>query len=250
MQLDEVYIAPDWLEAIRGTTFFYPSAGVDHDEALAVFQNHVATFWFCDVGYPPGLNLSPAFANSECWRLVQTDRTGKLNALMEQRVAGGRSFRFLPPSRLEETYETDGGRQLIVIRRRGFAQIALSQEFAKLSIGVFMHRGDSTGEGGSNVYYLANKNTIYEPCGKLFLKISQCLRDRALVISDGSLTKIRALKRFHNTDVDGAKAFSFYRNHNFPFGGFSWTCVGWLRRKNGPTLVWGLTRCAPTSRAG
>jgi len=45
------------------------------------------------------------------------------------------------------------GRRLTVIRRCGYEQYALG-EFPNRSIGVFVHRGDSPGEGGSNVCFL------------------------------------------------------------------------------------------------
>ncbi len=35
-----------------------------------------------------------------------------------------------------------------MIRRRGYGEIGLSKEFQFNSIGVFMHRGDSSAEGG------------------------------------------------------------------------------------------------------
>lgn len=83
-------------------------------------------------------------------------------------------YRFLAPSKLAETYERVGDRRRItVIRRRGFGQYALSTEFADGSVGVFMHRGDISGEGGSNIYYLANMQSRHEPVGNLFDKLPQ-----------------------------------------------------------------------------
>jgi hypothetical protein len=241
--LDEFYIAPDWLEITGNSNFFYPSAGCDFHEALAIFRDHVAEFWFCDIAYPSGLNLQPVFVSDTDFRLVRTERSGAPAARMEQRIAeNGLSYRFLQPSKVSEIYERMDGRRLMVVRRRGFAQIGLSQEFAAGSIGVFMHRGDSPGECGSNVYYLANKKSNYEPCGSLFAKLGTRLRDRALIISDGSNTSIGFLRRFHSSTTTCRDAFSFYQGRVFERGGFTWACVGWLGRRYGPTLVWGVTR--------
>jgi hypothetical protein len=239
----DFYIVQDWLEVVRNSTFFYPAAGSDYSEPLAIFQDHIDTFWFCDIAYPSGLHLPSVFLSRNDFRIVRRQTSGATSARMECREAeSGRRYHFLQPSKLIETYERSDGRQLIVIRRRGFGQIALSQEFNDRSLGVFMHRGDSPGESGSNVYFLANKKTDDEPCGNLFDKLSRRLKDRALIISDGSNSSIRQLRRFHNDPKAGSEAFSYHQGRRFAFGGFLWTCVGWLSRKYGPTLVWGLIR--------
>ena len=65
-------------------------------------------------------------------------------------------YRKLEPGRLKQLYErVSDSRRLTVIRRRGFGQYVLG-EFPNRSIGVFVHRGDSPGDGGSNTYFLAN----------------------------------------------------------------------------------------------
>jgi hypothetical protein len=237
--LAEFYVSPDWLEATRGSMLFYPAAGSDYAEALAIFQDYVDTFWFCDIAYP-GDVMFPANL-----RLVARRQSGYPMAVIESRIdKDKRPYNFLEPSKLVETYERADGRQLAVIWRKGFGQIALSKEFNDRSLGVFMHRGDSPGEGGSNVYFLANKKARYEPCSNLFDKLARRLKDKALIISDGSNSSIRRrrLRRFHNKPVEGREAFSYHQGRTFSFGGFDWTCVGWLSKKNGPTLVWGLTR--------
>jgi hypothetical protein len=241
--LDSFFIEPDWLESVRGTLFFYPAAGFDYAEPLNVFKDHLDTFWFCDMDYPRGLDLAPVFDINGDFRLVRSEKSGSFDATMENRNdAQGHEYRFLEPSSLSETYERSDGRRLCVVRRRGFGQIALTKEFHSRSIGVFMHRGDSTGESGSNVYFLANKKASFDPCGNLFDKLGERLADNALVISDGSNTHIGRLRRFHRENTDGAVAYEYYRGKSFIFGGFYWSCVGWLSRRYGPTLVWGLQR--------
>lgn len=236
-------VAKEWLEVSRNTVLFYPAAGSDYAEALTVFRDYVDVFCFCDINYPSGLELPAVCASDTGLRLVDKYISGDPRAMMEQRIAeNNRPYHFLQPSKLVEIYERADGRRLTVIRRRGFGQIGLSKEFSDGSIGVFMHRGDSPGEGGSHVYFLANKKTAYEPCGNLFDKLACRLRDKALIISDGSNSSIREVRRFHNKSKEGPEAFSYHQGRCFSFGGFLWTCVGWLSRKYGPTLVWGVTR--------
>lgn len=241
--MSEFHIDQNWLEIVRDSIFYYPAACSDYSEPLAIFQEHISTFWLCDLAYPSALNLPPVFAAHDDFRIVRSQRSGETTSVMEDREAeNGRRYHFLKPSTLSETYQRSDGRQLLVIRRRGFGQIAISDEFSDRSIGVFMHRCDSPGESGSNVYFLANKKTYYEPCGNLFDKLGRRLKDRALVISDGSNSTIRQLRRLHNKPTRGSEAFGYHQRRRFAFGGFEWSCVGWLSRGYGPTLVWGLNR--------
>jgi hypothetical protein len=87
--LSDFYIAPDWLELVRNRTLFYPAAGSDYPEALAIFQDHVDTFWFSDIKYPTGLNLPPVFPSSADFRLVQSRASGAIGAMLEQRTSDG-----------------------------------------------------------------------------------------------------------------------------------------------------------------
>ena len=241
--MNDNYIMPEWLEAVRGTTFFYPCAYEDHAEPLAVFGDIIDEFWFGDTNYCADLNMTSALNGRSGHRLVSCEKSGSLNKKIENRTDDdGRPYRYLLPSKRIETYERTDGRRLTVIRRRGFGQMALTNEFQQRSIGVFMHRGDSAGESGSNVYFLANLPSRYEPCARLFEKLSWCLTDKALIISDGSNACIRNVRKFHDSNLDGCEVFERLREVNFTFGQFRWSCVGWLGRRYGPTLVWGLTR--------
>jgi len=144
--MPEIWIDPEWLASARGLEFFYPNAGYDHADALAAFVGISSSFCFCDINYCVGLRLSHAIADGGEAEFVSKEVAGNSRSRMGTRIAeGGRTDRFLEPSRLTETYRLPGGQTFCVIRRRGFGQMAL----AKGSIGVFMHRRDSAAEGGS-----------------------------------------------------------------------------------------------------
>jgi hypothetical protein len=122
--MSDFHIAREWLEVSRNTAFIYPAAGSDYAEALSIFQDFVDVFWFCDISYPRGLELPALCASNADLRLIETSTAGELMATMELRKAqSNRSYRFLEPSRLVETYLRTDGRRLTVIRRRGFGQI-------------------------------------------------------------------------------------------------------------------------------
>lgn len=245
--MSEFFVEPSWLNAVRGKRFYYPAANLDHLEALEVFHEVIDEFWFADIHYRAGLEMAPALVGDQRFRLLQVLKTGAIHAAREQRQDTlGQSFGYLEPSRLIERYEKRDGRNLTVVRRRGYGQIGLVEEFSKKDLGVFMHRGDSPGEGGSNVWFLANCKSRYQPCGMLFDKLATRLADESLIVSDGSNCDIKRLKLFHNKNTNGEEAFNHHQGRDFDFHGFHWRCVGWLNQRYGPTLVWGLRRIGAT----
>ena len=84
------------------------------------------------------------------------------------------------------------GRVVEVCLRRGFGQYAL-HEVTDGTLGMFMHRGDSGGEGGSGVCYLANQRMSHAPISDLFDVIKRKLTMPGLIASDGSNSAIREL---------------------------------------------------------
>ena len=150
-----------------------------------------------------------------------------------QQPTAARPYRELERGRLKQVYErVSDGRRLTVIRRRGFGQYALA-EFPDRTIGIFVHRGDSPGEGGSNTYFLANKDLHHEPLSRLLNKLTRRLTNCALIISDGSLVDRCLEKKF--------------REQQFVFGGFEWRHVGFIGGWCGrPTPIWDVVRQGAT----
>ena len=241
---EATFIDPESLSALRGRRLFYPCAGHDYSEFLALFADHIDEFHFCDTcTYCDLRHLRYPFSNPELYPLIDKKIEGDPIARMED-SSEARPYRYLRPGSLIEIYErARDGRRLKVVRRRGFGQYALA-EFPNRSIGIFVHRGDRPvrGEGSSGVFFLANRKLDHEPLSNLFDKLTLRLADRALVISDGSNTCIKFLKaKFHNATT-GAEAFERLRHEPRPFGAFDWRCVGYVSKKNGPTLVWDVMR--------
>lgn len=233
-----MFIPSEWLTLIREGSFLYPCAGDDFQEALSVFSPYVSKFVFCDLFYDKGLNLKPVFRPKEGYQLTGSSISGDPSSSLSCKDG----HKEIEPSALIEVYENEyGNRRVTVKRRRGFGQYSLL-EFEPKSISVFMHRGDSPGEGGSNVYYFADCKTRYQPIGHLLTKLCERLTDRAILLSDGSNTRVEQLQKFHHEQLSGADAFSIMKGHSFHRNGFLWTCIGYLGNKYGPTLAWGLER--------
>jgi hypothetical protein len=236
------FIEAPSLKALRGQSLFYPAAGSDWHEALELFVDHIDEFHFCDTHYSSPGSLPSPFSNPQSYQLVSSDLRGKSTARIEPPTTE-RPYPYLELGSLRQVYErVSDSRRVTVVRRRGFGQCAI-HEFSDHSIGVFVHRGDSPGEGGSNVYFLANRHRDYEPTSNLFDKLAQKLSDHALVLSDGSNADPDFLKRFHRDKISGAEAYALLRGQPpHRFGEFFWRCVGHVCRRNGPTLVWELMR--------
>lgn len=234
------YIPKEWLQAVSAGHFLYPCAGNDYRPAIDVFLPYVSDFTFCDLYYPAGLKMRRV-SNSQDLIPISSRTEGPIHSTLR---ATGEHPRVESSSLIETYRHQPTDRKISIRRRRGFGQFALLDAPLR-SVSVFMHRGDSPGEGGSNIFFLADCNSNYKPVGHLLSKLAERLTDRAIVLSDGSNTRLAPLKRFHRQNFSGAEALEHLREKSFVRSGFRWSCIGYLDNKYGPTLAWGLERLYP-----
>jgi hypothetical protein len=149
------FIEAPSLKPLRGQSLFYPTAGSDWQEVLELFVDHIDEFHFCDTHYSSPGTLPSPFSNPNFYHLVSSDLRGKPTAQIEPPTAE-RPYPYLELGSLTVYERVSDSRRVTVVRRRGFGQCAI-HEFANHSVGIFVHRGDSPGEGGSNV--LPSKST-------------------------------------------------------------------------------------------
>ena len=76
------FVDSEWLGAVKGKVFFYPSAGKDWSDALDAFAGHINSFWFADIGYPAGLRMSSVQGMSSRFRMLESTRSGEPNAVL------------------------------------------------------------------------------------------------------------------------------------------------------------------------
>jgi hypothetical protein len=242
--MEDAYIEPASLAAISRRHLFYPASGFDWNEIILRFVDHVDGFHFCDCNEYLDLEklaLEPLFEDPGAYRCVDRRIEGSPKAEKRSPTVDHNHFE-LERGFLVEVFErVADGRQFRVIRRRGFGQCALA-EFSEASIGVFVHRGDSPGEGGSNAYFLGNRKRSYEPLSNLFDKLALKLCNPALVVSDGSNADAAFLKAFHHQKISGAQAFDILRNEPHARWRSDWRCVGYIGSRNGPTIIWRVER--------
>lgn len=215
-------IAQSWLDAIAGSRFFYPCSGDDVSEPLEAFGRLLPEFTFSDPDY----------------RRRDRPRRGH----HEQHEPDASYHAWALDSVSERFRRPDGGQVSVIYDPRD-AGLVLRERFGERTIGVFMHRGDGSGEGGSGLSFLTDSR----PFGgflSYFDDLKPRLADRALVITDGSNTNVPWLSRFYSRSASGSEAFDKLKDQDHQLGGFSWRCVGWMGRRYGPALVWGVERAS------
>lgn len=205
----------------------YPCAGTDIAEPVQVFGGDFDTFLFVDIKY----NVRSAEPEIPGWNMVagSQSRLGSSNSSVRHCSVGRSRFRDIEPEWFFSDYENKtNGKRISIVRRRGFGQYE-SQELPDGSLSMFMHRGDSPGEGGSNVFYLANRRTSHGPISNLMSVLKRKLAYPALIASDGSNTTISELVA---TSRGNAEVKSFVRYE-----------ISWQRHPDseflsGSTKVW------------
>lgn len=228
-----------WMEIAERGSLYYPAAGCDWKEFIETFRCHVSKYIFCDLHYPKRLKLNKISEKIADLKLLSSMITG----VPDNELVNVKGYRELDPSWLIERYADQlNNRTLEVTRRRGFGQCGMLEQPSK-SISVFVHRGDSPGESGSNTFYFRNAVANFPPLTHLFNSLCDRLTDECLIISDGSNVGKRFMNRWHRkSEITDAELLKCYSGKTWTFGNFEWRLVGRVSDNYGPTLVWGLTR--------
>jgi hypothetical protein len=173
--------------------FLYPCAGLDVAQPISEFGMQFDTMLFVDLGYQFGSRFhAPSIDGwSELEESVRIE--GPKESSLKVFKSGKHCRKEVEPAWRKSIYQhTQSGRHVNIVFRRGYGQYAL-QEIADGTLGMFLHRGDSQGEGGSGVCYLSNRRMQHAPLSNLLNAIKSKLALPALIGSDGSNTSIRQL---------------------------------------------------------
>jgi len=252
----EYYIDPEWLEAVRGTRFFYPASGRDIEQPFQALRSHIDEFTFCDIRYvfresdEPTLDAVPGCKRVGC-KITGTDIPQFRNMYHFYEACRDSEMFHAKPLRGIERYAAGGKRRKTITRICDFGEIAIDREFEDRSLGIFMHRGDSRGEGGSDVWFLGRiEPSLIGFKARLFERVLAKLRNRALIITDGSNSTLDLLvnDRYHRPQ--GGWRPEHLRGMGGYAGGFEWQMVGWLPPRYGETRVWGVTRVSEYRSVG
>jgi hypothetical protein len=194
-----------------GKIFMYPCAGDDIPEPVQHFGELFDTFLFVDLKYSARMSVPKIIG----WEEVKGSQRifGSFNSVVGLCEVGRHKFRMINPAWFCTDFSSKStGKKIKIILRRGFGQYAL-QELEDASLSMFMHRGDSVGEGGSGVFYLSNRRMQHQPISNLLDLILRKLCKPGLIGSDGSNTKIKELV----VAANGDESISRFNSH-----GLSW----------------------------
>ncbi len=183
-----------------GNVFLYPCAGMDIVQPISAFGLQFDTMLFVDLGYQfdSGFHLPKIDGWKELNESILIE--GPKYSSVKNFQSGKHFRKEIEPAWRKSLYQhTESGRCINIVFRRGFGQYAL-QEISDGTLGMFLHRGDSQGEGGSRVCYLSNRKMKHAPLSNLLNTIKSKLAMPGLIGSDGSNTSINELYRAGNED--------------------------------------------------
>lgn len=197
-----------------------------------MFAPDISDFWFVDTEYftrRSAFDETPPIAETVNMRHLGFEVLGPPLAKPEFRIDPKSKHRYPyiePCVRKDRYLHAPTGREIAVRRRRGYGEKSIEH---LNSINVFFHRGDSIGESGSNVRWLSHRRRSL---------IMSRLVDGGLVVSDGSLANVKQVARLADSKESSEKTFR--TAEDFVTWQRKWRCVGWMKRRYGPTLIWRL----------
>lgn len=178
----------------QGKLLMSVCAGMDIPDFVQAFGSRFDTFLFVDLKYDFSRLVLPSI---DGWvELSGTRRiVGKQSDRIRHVEAGESRYREIEPAWMRVNYKNkETGKDIELCFRRGFGQYAL-HELEDGSLSMFVHRGDSRGEGGSNTFFLANRRATHQPLSRLFDVIKTKLAPESWIVSDGSNCDISQLRR-------------------------------------------------------
>jgi hypothetical protein len=209
----------------RRRVLFYPCAGGDIDTPVAAFSAIIDEFWFVDVNYYvrrlPRLR-GPRIEDVEIeeWSLNGADCQVTTQRFRNPRFNKTMCLNFVTgdgKSAFDTLFEDSKGDR---------------------ELSIFFHRGDSRGEGGSNVYWLHNHDIDGNPIG-LLQRVLAKMEIPAILCTDGSnaidefRTYFNDLKPTPDTHLT-LPAIEVHGNKLTP--------IGTLDTRYGPSIAYKVTR--------
>lgn len=218
----------------------YPSAGNnDWKISFKQFKNKIDKFIFVDIIYTSRSIENFKEYLSSIGEIENESIIGNFDNCIKSL---NKKFRELDPAYYAVELTINGNTKHIVFRK-GFGQYALN-ELDDNSLDIFYHRGDSQGEGGSNVFYLGNRKANHLPLAKLFDKLKSKLKTKSLIVSDGSNTDSKQLNKLYE-DIYNLKKEEVKKNvidKTINIYGTDIVCMDVLDYRYNHTLVWKVSK--------
>ena len=202
-------------------SLFYPCAGGDIDSPVRAFSAIIDEFWFIDVNY-----YARRLPNLRGIR-IENESTNDLVIGDSKLVLKNRCFRHPHFNHMIHLNFVTGDGEC------AFAELYCGDDVQR-ELSVFFHRGDSSGESGSNVFWLHDTDADGIPSGRLRSVLTK-LSSPGFVCTDGS-NAIDAF-RVHFNQLD-APHDTHAGLTPFDCHGSVLSPIGTLDIRYGPTVVY------------
>ena len=212
---------------------FYPCAGPDWKDAFRYFSEEVDEFIFCDLKYkfnPKNLNRF-LIGNSD---FEDISFTLRLPRKIIDHTANFENVKLMSAEYTKFVKHKISNKTKKIIFKMEAGQDCLDS-FNEDEIYVFFHRGDSEGEGGSDLHFFSDERGIAK---KLYSRLIKRLAPISYVVTDGSNNDVIKNQSLNLKDMTDEQIQNKIIGKNFIQDNFEWTCIKRLNDKYGPTLVW------------
>ena len=225
---------------------FYPCCGEDIFDAIQYFNSFVDTFFFCDIKIRINnqtirkikSNL-PDFDLLKSYEVFTWKKYSGYSDSRRQEASRQNIEPSLYEKKLKKTTQIwnneKKNKQITIIWYEGDGYEVFTKEEILTQIGIFFYRGDSGGEGGSNVGWLKVEGDIGK-INKHFDVVLQKLSNNGLIVTDGSNCgeKYKFLKSY----CDIRKELALENLPSVRKEKNEFKCIGKITPRYGHTLVW------------
>ena len=215
---------------------FYPCAGPDWKDAFRYFSEEVDEFVFCDLKYkfnPKNLNKF-SIRDKEYEEISFTLRP---SVRIVDHTSNIENIKLMPAEFTKFIKHKISNKTKKIIFKMESGQNCLDH-FNDEEIYVFFHRGDSTGEGGSDLHFFTNRRNYYGTAENLYSRLIKKLAPISFVASDGSNNDVIREQNLDFKDMTDEQIQKEVIGKKFTDNILDWTCLRRLNDRYGPTFVW------------
>jgi len=215
---------------------FYPCAGTDWKDAFRYFSEEVDEFVFCDLKYkfsPKNLNKF-LIRDKEYEEISFTLRPG---VRIVDHTSNIKNIKLMPAEYTKFIKHKISNKTKKIIFKMEPGQNCLDY-FNDEEIYIFFHRGDSTGEGGSDLHFFTNKRNYDGTAENLYSRLIKKLAPISFIASDGSNNDVIREQNLDFKDMTDEQIQKEVIGKKFTDNILDWTYLRRLNDRYGPTFVW------------
>jgi hypothetical protein len=215
---------------------FYPCAGPDWKDAFRYFSKEVDEFVFCDIKYRFNFENLKRFSIRDK-EYEDISFTLRPPIRMVDHTSNLKNIKLMPAEYTKFVKHKISNKTKKIIFRMESAQNCLDH-FNDEEIYVLFHRGDSEGEGGSDLHFFTNKRNHYGTAENLYSRLIKKLAPISFVASDGSNNDVIREQNLDFKDMTDEQIQKEVIGKKFTDNILDWTCLRRLNDRYGPTFVW------------